>query len=94
MRKTLVTTVLTLLFVAPLVIAAPALAANELTFDADTTIDLSNPDTNLTILNNSIVDSMTVNAGSIDFVLTLCESQMGWRIILPFWSLFWLILLH
>jgi len=70
MRKTLVTTVLTLLFVAPLVIAAPALAANELTFDADTTIDLSNPDTNLTILNNSIVDSMTVNAGSIDFVLT------------------------
>ncbi|MFC1612912.1 hypothetical protein ACFL23_01135 [Patescibacteria group bacterium] len=70
MKKLFVTTVALLLFVAPIVVARPALAANELVFDADTTIDLSSPDTDLTILNNSQVDSMTTNAGSIAFTMS------------------------
>jgi len=71
MKKLFVTTAaLLLLIVAPIVVATPALAANELVFDADTTIDLSDPDTDLTILNNSQVDSMTRNAGSVDFTMS------------------------
>ncbi len=70
MRKSIVTTVLALLVIAPLAIAAPALAANELVFNADTTIDLVSPDVDITILNGSIVDSMVTYPGSIKFTIS------------------------
>ena len=70
MKKKSITMLLFLLLFAFLVIAIPALAANELVFNGDTLIDLSDPDINLTILNNSRVDSMTANSDSIDFTMS------------------------
>ncbi|MDD4271552.1 MAG: hypothetical protein PHF50_01990 [Patescibacteria group bacterium] len=64
MKKFLVTSVLTLL------LATPVLAANELTFDADTTINLPDLSINLIIKSGSVVDSMTANSGSITFVVS------------------------
>src|SRR3989338_6816714 len=78
MKKFLVLTVLALLFALPiaslLVIANPALAANELTFNADTTINIPDLSINLTIKNNSVVDSMTASAGSITFIFSAGNS--------------------
>jgi hypothetical protein len=72
MKKFLVITVLALfLALSPaLLTAQPALAANDLTFNADTTINIPDLNINLTIKNNSVVDSMTTNTGSINFTFS------------------------
>lgn len=70
MKKLIVTSAMCLLLVAPLVAAFPALAANELTFDADTTIDLTDPDVNITVMSGSIVDSITPGAGTISVTMS------------------------
>ena len=70
-KNTLITLLILIIAIAPALIATPVLAAyNDLTFDFDTTIDLSSPDVNIIIRKDSKVDSMTVNAGSVDFVVS------------------------
>lgn len=70
MKKLIVTSAAFLLLVAPLVMASPALAANQLTFNADATIDLTNPDVNITVMNGSIADSITPGAGTISITIS------------------------
>ena len=74
MKKFIVITVLALLLALSLISAAPVLAANDLTFDADTTINIPDLSINLTIKNNSVVDAMTANAGSITFIFSTGNS--------------------
>ncbi len=70
MKKLIVTSATFLLLVAPLVLASPALAANQLTFDADTTLDMVSPDVNLTILSGSTLDSLTAYGSTINFTIS------------------------
>ncbi len=52
-----------------LMLASPALATANLTFDQNTTIDLSSPDINITILAASTATSLVVNAGDFTVVV-------------------------
>lgn len=70
MKKIIVTSAMCLLLVASLAAANPAKAANDLTFDADTTIDLTDPDVNITVMSGSIVDSITPGAGTISVTMS------------------------
>ncbi|MFH0853943.1 MAG: hypothetical protein V1891_00400 [bacterium] len=70
MKKLIITSAIFALIVAPLVIANSAKAANEVIFDADTTIDLTDPDVNITVMNGSIVDSITPGAGTISVTMS------------------------
>lgn len=70
MHKTIRTTALVLSLAVSLAIAGPILAANDLTLSADAIIDLSSPDVNLTIPSASTVDSLTVNAGSLNVTMS------------------------
>jgi len=76
LKKNIILSALTALIIIiamPIVIKLIASASNptnDLVFEADVTIDLSDPDTNLTVLANSQVDSMTVNADSIDLTMS------------------------
>ena len=69
MKKFLVITVLALLALS-VISAAPVLAANELTFDADTTINIPDLSINLTIKSGSVVDAMVANSGTITFTFS------------------------
>jgi len=73
MRKIVVTTVMLLLFIAPLTVVSPAkAAAGDVLVYTDQTITFSTPSTSLTILASSTLDSMIVNPdnGTIDFVIS------------------------
>ena len=48
----------------------PTLAANEVTFSEDTTLDMVSPDANITVLANSIVDSLTTGDSTITVVIS------------------------
>ena len=70
MKKFLASTVLALLLALSVISAAPVLAANELTFDADTTINIPDLSINLTIKSGSVVDAMVANSGTITFTFS------------------------
>ena len=69
MKKIIKTTALVLSLAVALIVAAPAFAA-DLSFAADTTIALTNPAINATILSGSSADSITVNAGSVNVTMS------------------------
>src|SRR4030043_1632733 len=51
----------------------PALAA-DVTFDADTTLDLSDPDVDIIVRNGSTVDSITPSTGTISVTMSTDET--------------------